>query len=148
MTPRIGHVHLKVRDLERAVTFYQDLLDFQVTERVGKQYAFLSGGEMHHEIALQAVGPNAPAPAPQGVGLYHTAFELPDRVQFAEAVRRLQEHSIPYAAVDHGISWALYLNDPDGNGVEIYLDRRHTPEGTGRWAGNTFPLTDANIFAK
>lgn len=141
---RIGHAHLKVRDLERSIEFYRRFLGLEVTERTGP-FVFLTGGAVHHELALQAVGPRAPSPPAAGVGLYHVAFEVSDRRAFAEAFHALAAAGVPLAAVDHGISWALYFADPDGNGLEIYLDVRGTPEGTRQWNGRTLPLDAQRI---
>jgi len=137
---RIGHVHLKVRDLERSVDFYRRTLGLEVTERAGHGFAFLSGGDAHHELALQEVGDGAEAAPRRSVGLYHTAWEVADREAFAEAREALAEAGVSAQAVDHGISWALYFRDPDDQGVEIYLDRRDAPDGTERWRGRTRPL--------
>lgn len=139
---RIGHVHLKVRDLERSVAFYRRVLGLEVTERAGSGFAFLSGGDAHHELALQEVGEGAGSPPRRSVGLYHTAWEVPDRETFADAREALSEAGVSARAVDHGISWALYFRDPDGQGVEIYLDRRNAPGGTVRWRGQTRPLSE------
>src|SRR3989304_1734084 len=92
---KLGHTHLKVRDLKRSVDFYTRFFDLQVIEQVGGHYAFLSGGAVHHEIALQQVGAGAPLPTPHGVGLYHVAFEVPDRRAFALAYRALTEAGLP-----------------------------------------------------
>lgn len=137
----LGHVHLKVRDLERAIGFYSRVLGLRVTERVDAHFAFLSGGDAHHEVALQELGPEAAGPDPHGVGLYHVAFEVPDAASLATAYDMLVEAGIPVAAVDHAISWALYFVDPDGNGVEIYLDRRRSPGGDALWHGRSRRLT-------
>lgn len=137
----LGHVHLKVRDLERAIGFYSRVLGLRVTERVDAHFAFLSGGDAHHEVALQELGPEAAGPDPHGVGLYHVAFEVPDAASLATAYDMLVEAGIPVAAVDHAISWALYFADPDGNGVEIYLDRRRSPGGDALWHGRSRRLT-------
>lgn len=145
--PRIGHVHLKVRDLAQSEAFYQQFLGMTVRERVGN-LSFLSGGSLHHEIALQALGSNAPVPAPRSVGLYHTAFEVENREAFAEAYRRLQAAQIPVYPVDHRISWALYFDDPDGNGVEVYLDTRNQPGGVDLWHGENLPLTERDILGE
>lgn len=118
----LGHVHLKVRDVERAIEFYTEILGLDVTERVG-QFAFLTFGENHHDVALQGLGPDAPGPS-QGIGLYHAAFEVEDSAALVATYRRLRERGVAVSPVDHGISKALYFSDPDGNGLEVYLDTR------------------------
>ena len=135
----IGHVHLHVRELDRSVAFYTRLLGLRTTETIARRLAFLSAGERHHDLALQAIGAQAP-PAPHGTpGLYHTAFEAAGAAEFLELWRRVREEEIPHGAVDHGISWALYFDDPDGNGVEIYTDRRAV--GGATWSGRSRVLT-------
>jgi catechol 2,3-dioxygenase len=121
----IGHVHLTVSDLERALTFYRDVLGFDVTARYGRDAVFLSAGGYHHHIGLNTwAGRGAPAPAPGTTGLYHLAILFPDRRTLAATVRRVLEHGVPLeGASDHGVSEAIYLRDPDGNGVELYRDR-------------------------
>lgn len=144
---KIGHAHLKVRNIDRAVAFYTRFFQLEVRERIG-QFAFLSGGDFHHEIALQGLGNAALAPHPYGVGLYHIAFEVPDKVAFAQAYRALLDAGVPVRAVDHvGISWAMYFNDPDGNGLEIYMDTRHEQDTQGLWQGMNRALPDESIFA-
>jgi catechol 2,3-dioxygenase len=122
---RIGHVHLKVADLERAIGFYRDVLGFEVTQRMGRQAAFLSAGGYHHHIGLntwESAGGRAPAPGT--TGLYHVAILYPTRAELGDALRRLMKAGIPLeGAADHGVSEALYLRDPDDNGVELYWDR-------------------------
>jgi catechol 2,3-dioxygenase len=122
---RIGHVHLKVADLERAVAFYRDVLGFQVTQRYGGQAAFLSAGGYHHHIGLNTWDSLGGTPPPEGsTGLYHLAVLYPTRKALADALRKVQDAGIPLdGASDHGVSEALYLRDPDGNGVELYWDR-------------------------
>lgn len=122
---RIGHVHLKVSDLERSLYFYRDLLGFEVTTTYGEQAAFLSAGGYHHHIALNTWHSKGAPPAKrEGVGLYHTAILYPERKDLAQILKRLLEHEYPIlGASDHGVSEAIYLNDPDGNGVELYWDR-------------------------
>src|SRR6185312_8143099 len=104
---KIGHAHLKVRNLQRSIDFYTRFLALHVTEQVADAYVFLTGNSFHHEIALQNVGPDAPHPPAQGTGLYHVAFEVPNKRSFAEAYRTLTEAGVPVAAVDHYISWAM-----------------------------------------
>jgi catechol 2,3-dioxygenase len=122
---QIGHVHLKVADLERALGFYRDILGFEVTQRYGSQAVFLSAGGYHHHIGLNTWESRGGTPPPPGhTGLYHTAILYPNRVELARALKRLLEARYPLSgASDHGVSEALYLNDPDGNGVELYRDR-------------------------
>ncbi|MGH7613643.1 MAG: VOC family protein [Gemmatimonadales bacterium] len=122
---RIGHVHLTVSDLERARAFYHDVLGFEVTSRVGSEAVFLSAGGYHHHIGLNTwAGRGAPRPAQGTTGLYHFAILLPDRQALAATVRRVLEHGIALeGASDHGVSEAIYLRDPDGNGIELYRDR-------------------------
>ncbi|MDP1587793.1 MAG: VOC family protein [Prosthecobacter sp.] len=122
---RIGHVHLKVADLEKALAFYCGVLGFQLTQRYGPQAAFVSAGGYHHHIGLNTWESRGGKPPPPGTtGLYHVAILFPDRASLADALRRLIEHKIPLdGAADHGVSEAIYLQDPDGNGIEIYTDR-------------------------
>jgi catechol 2,3-dioxygenase len=122
---RIGHVHLKVADLDRAIRFYRDVLGFEVTQRLGDNAAFLSAGGYHHHIGLNTwESERGPWPAAGTTGLYHLAILYPRRAELAAALRRLIEARIPLeGASDHGVSEALYLRDPDGNGVELYWDR-------------------------
>ncbi len=132
---RIGHVHLKIRDLNRSITFYQNYLGLNVTEQVGDNMAFLSGTSMHHEIALQQLGVKAVTPGRFDVGLYHVAFEVPDRETFMEIYNKLREDGIAVYPIDHRISWAMYFSDPDGNGIEVYLDTRNDHDGEQLWEG-------------
>lgn len=122
---RIGHVHLKVADLERSLAFYRDLLGFQVTMMYGSQAAFISAGGYHHHIGLNTwLSEGAPPAARNGVGLFHTAILYPTRKDLAIIYDRLRKASYPFTgASDHGVSEALYLDDPDGNGVELYWDK-------------------------
>ncbi|WP_439573439.1 VOC family protein [Phreatobacter sp.] len=122
---RIGHVHLKVADLDRALGFYRDVLGFQVTQRYGDQAVFLSAGGYHHHIGLNTWESRGGSPPPPGTtGLFHVALLYPDRPALADALRRLVEAGLALdGASDHGVSEALYLTDPDGNGVELYWDR-------------------------
>ena len=121
----VGHVHLKVSDLERAIRFYSEVLGFELMQRMGSQAAFLSAGGYHHHVGLNTwESAGGPPPAPGTTGLFHVAFRYPDRAALAVAYRRLIEHGVPLdGASDHGVSEALYLRDPDGNGIELYWDR-------------------------
>ena len=142
---RIGHVHLKVADLERAIGFYRDVLGFELTQRFGRQAAFLSAGGYHHHIGLNTWESLGGSPPPRGAtGLYHLAILYPERAELADALRRLIAAGIPLdGASDHGVSEALYLRDPDGNGVELYWDRPRDEwpqDGSGGLAMFTRPL--------
>ena len=122
---RIGHVHLKVSDLERALGFYRDLLGFEVMQYYGDNAAFISAGGYHHHIGLNTWHSKNAGPAPiNTAGLYHTAILFPTRKDLAIALKRLIEANYPLTgASDHGVSEAIYLNDPDRNGVELYWDK-------------------------
>ena len=122
---RIGHVHLKVADLERSLDFYCGLLGFELTTRYGADAAFISAGGYHHHIGLNVwYSKGAPAATKKGVGLFHTAILYPQRRDLAIMYKRLLDATYPLSgAADHGVSEALYLDDPDGNGVELYWDR-------------------------
>ena len=140
---RIGHIHLKVSDLDRSISFYRGLLGFKVTMMYGDQAAFLSAGGYHHHIGLNTWHSlNSPPASRSGVGLYHTAFLYPTRKDLAIIFDRLRGAGYPLTgASDHGVSEALYLNDPDGNGVELYWDR--PPE---QWPRN--PDGSLTMFTK
>ena len=121
----MGHVHLKVADLERALRFYRDVLGFELTQRFGDSAAFVSAGGYHHHIGLNTWESQGGAAPPAGTtGLYHLAIVYPTRAALGDALQRLMRAGIPLdGAADHGVSEALYLHDPDGNGVELYWDR-------------------------
>ena len=122
---RIGHVHLKVANLARSLEFYCGVLGFELMQRFGDQAAFVSAGGYHHHIGLNTWESAGGSPPPPGTtGLYHVAILYPDRRALAEALQRLIDHDVPLeGASDHGVSEALYLRDPDGNGLELYRDR-------------------------
>lgn len=122
---RIGHVHLRVADLERALGFYRDVLGFELTQRYGSQAAFVSAGGYHHHIGLNTWESRGGSPPPRGTtGLYHVAILYPTRAALADALRRVVAAGIEIeGASDHGVSEAIYLRDPDGNGIELYRDR-------------------------
>lgn len=148
---RIGHVHLKVSDLERSIWFYTELLGFKVTSRYGEEAVFLSAGGYHHHIGLNTWesrgGPLAPA---FSTGLYHFAVLLPDRTELARALRRLLENRWPVdGASDHGVSESIYLRDPDGIGIELYADRppAQWPRTDGEIEMDTKPLDMRRLLA-
>ena len=120
----IGHVHLKVSDLDRAIAFYRDVLGFELQQRMGDEAAFLSAGGYHHHIGLNTwESKGGSRPPPGTTGLYHVAIRFPDRAALARALKRVVQAGIPIGASDHGVSEAIYFEDPDGNGIEIYRDR-------------------------
>jgi len=134
---RIGHVHLKVSNLQRALDFYCGVLGFELTQRYGTEAAFVSAGGYHHHIGLNTWESLGGSPPPPGsTGLYHLAILYPTRAALADALRRLIAAGVPLeGASDHGVSEALYLRDPDGNGIELYRDRPR----------NEWPLRDGNL---
>jgi catechol 2,3-dioxygenase len=140
---RIGHVHLKVADLERALGFYCGVLGFEITQRYGTQAAFVSAGGYHHHIGLNTWESLGGSPPPPGTtGLYHTAIVYPTRKALADALRRVMRAGIALdGASDHGVSEALYLHDPDNNGVELYWDRP-------REAWPRTPAGEVNMFTR
>ena len=150
---RIGHVHLKVADLDRALAFYCGVLGFEITQRFGTQAAFISAGGYHHHIGLNTwESRGGSPPAPGTTGLYHTAILYPDRATLADALHRLLTAGIAIdGASDHGVSEAIYLRDPDQNGVELYRDRPQsewprTPKG--ELAMSTHPLDLEKLLAE
>lgn len=143
---KLGHVHIKVRNLQRSVDFYTGLFGLELTEQVADRFAFLTGSDMHHTLALQALNEEAPSPDPASVGLFHIAFEVPGKKAFAESYRKLQDEGIEAFTIDHIISWAMYFDDPDGNGLEIYVDTRRHEGGSKSWKGNNRPLTGKQIL--
>ena len=122
---KIGHIHLKVSNIDKALSFYCDLLGFQVIQRVGDQAAFISAGGYHHHIGLNTWESKDGTPPPNGhTGLYHTAILFPNRLELAKTLKKLMDEEYPLqGAADHGVSEAIYLADPDGNGVELCADK-------------------------
>lgn len=150
---QVGHVHLKVANLERALDFYQNVLGFKVTQRIGNSAAFLSAGGYHHHIGLNTWESRDGEPAAPGTtGLYHLALLYPDRAALGDALKRLLKAGIQLdGAADHGVSEALYLRDPDGNGVELYRDRPKNEwprDAHGELAMYTRPLHLESLLAE
>lgn len=144
-TARIGHVHLKVSDLERSIAFYRDVIGMELQLRYGDQAAFLSFDGYHHHLGLNTWhSAGGPRPAPDATGLYHTAFLFPDRVALARALHRVIAAGVALdGAADHGVSEAVYLSDPDGNGIELYRDR--APEDWPRDASGQLQMGNARL---
>ena len=141
----IGHVHLRVSDLDRSIAFYSDILGFELTQRYGNGAAFLGAGGYHHHIGLNTWESLGATPPPTGhTGLYHSAFLYPDRQALAEVLKRVVDAGIPLdGAADHGVSEAIYLRDPDQNGVEIYVDKPR--EDWPRTADGTLAMVNARL---
>jgi catechol 2,3-dioxygenase len=141
----VGHVHLKVSDLERSVAFYRDVLGFDLTQRYGAQAAFMSAGTYHHHLGLNTWESRGGAPAGRGhPGLYHVAFLYPDRAALGQALVSVKDAGVAITgAADHGVSEAIYFDDPDGNGIEIYRDR--APEDWPRDANGDLQMVNAPL---
>jgi catechol 2,3-dioxygenase len=150
----IGHVHLKVADIDRALDFYCGVLGFELQQRMGDEAAFVSAGGYHHHIGLNTWHSRGGTPPPPGTtGLFHLAIRYPTRRSLADAVRRLAEAGVPISgASDHGVSEAIYLSDPDGNGIELYWDRPREdwprPAGEEGVAMGTNPLDLPGLLAE
>ena len=150
---KIGHVHLKVSDIDRAEKFYSDVLGFELQTRYGREASFLSAGGYHHHIGLNVwQSKGAPPPPTRSTGLFHFAILYPNRKELAKALKRVLEKGVPLdGASDHGVSEALYLRDPDGNGIELYVDRDpsewpHNADGT--LGMTTLPLDVEDLLAE
>ncbi|RDC71521.1 glyoxalase [Rhodovulum sp. 12E13] len=151
--PVLGHVHLRVSDLECSIAFYRDVIGLEVTQLYGAEAAFLASGGYHHHLGLNTWASRGAAPGPKGhPGLFHTAFLYPDRPSLGAATRRVLDAGVALTgAADHGVSEAVYFDDPDGNGVELYRDR--APEdwprdAQGRLAISNEPLDVAALLAE
>lgn len=150
---RIGHVHLRVADLDRAVAFYENVMGLELMQKYGDQAAFMSAGGYHHHVGLNTWGSKDGTPPPPGhTGLFHLALLYPDRAALAAALKRVVEAGVEIeGASDHGVSEAIYFTDPDGNGIEIYRDRDPTDwprDADGRIAMYTRPLDLRALLAE
>lgn len=149
----VGHVHLQVRELERSLHFYRDLLGFEVTQRIGDSAAFLSDGGYHHHIGLNTwAGPDIGPASSRHAGLYHVAFVYPSRKALAQALQRIIEARYPVTgAADHGTTESIYLKDPDGIGIELYVDRPKSEwkvDHDGQFEMVTEPLDTQRLLAE
>ncbi len=144
---KIGHLRFNVRDVERTIQFYTRHLKMTLTERVGDDYAFLSCGDAHHEIALMKVKGTGPSPSPESPGFEHLAFELPNKRAFAEVFTALSDDGLKVTPIDNGISWAMYFADPEGNRIELFCDNRAAPGGRTKWGGISDDLDEELIKA-
>ena len=144
---RLGHAHLTVHELDRAIAFYTRFFDLRLIERVGDGYAVLGGDGVHPELSLQAAGAVARIPHSYASALYHVGFELPDGAALAAAYTALTDAAIEVEAVDHRVSWSLYFRDPDGNGLALYWDRRGEPDSAHAWCGHNLALPAEKLLA-
>ena len=135
---KLGHVHIKVKDIEASKVYFTGVLGMHVVEEIRGQFAFLSFSTAHHDLALQQS--SQLSDSLDNSVLYHIAFEVPDIESLAKVKSRLESNGYSVSPVDHGISWALYTKDPDGNGIEIYMDRRSSKGGVKLWHGRSKPL--------
>jgi len=143
---QISGVHLKVRDLDRSISFYNRFLGLRLVERVGRIYAFLSNTEAHFNVALQNVGSTADQPSEDAVGLYRVQFQVPDQISFARVFKKITTAGIPVSVIDHMVSWAMHFQDPDGNGLEIIWDTRHLPGKSDFWQGRDLLIDSEKIL--
>jgi phospholipase/carboxylesterase len=143
----LGHVQLKVRNLERAIRFYVRYLGLHLVERTGNVYAFLAANGSHHELALQNIGAGGHIPPAESVGMAVLGFQVADLATFAAVYKHLIASNIPVTATDHQVRWAIYFKDPDGNDIEVYADVRHLPGKSDLWQGRDLPLEPEKILA-
>jgi phospholipase/carboxylesterase len=143
----LGHVQLKVRNLERAIRFYVRFLGLHLVERTGNAYAFLAANGSHHELALQNIGASGHLPDADSVGMAVLGFQVADQRVFAQVYKQLIIANVPVTTTDHQVRWAIYFKDPDGNDIEVYCDTRHLPGKADLWQGRDLPLEAERIFA-
>lgn len=142
----LGHVELRVRDLDRSITFYKRFLGLKLTERIGKVYAFLSGSYHHHDLALQSVGLDAIDLPPDSIGTVNVAFEATNQIDFAKIYKNLIDAKVQVRTADHHISWSIYFLDPDGHEIEVYYDTRDQTGRSDLWQGRDLPLSGDRIL--
>ena len=143
---KLGHAHLLVRNIEISTEFYTSVLGLRVTECEPNRWVFLTSGELHHELAMSQLGMGAPGPEEGRVGLFHLAFDVESKVEFAKIVNLLLERGIDVDPVDHRIGWGAYFSDPDGNRLEVYCDTRGEPDGAPLWEGKNRPLKKERVL--
>jgi len=143
---KLGHAHLLVRDVKRSTEFYTSVLGLRVTEHEPDRWTFLTSGDLHHELALSQLGMDAPGPEEGRVGLFHLAFDVDTKAEFATIVQRLLERNVEVHPVDHRIGWGAYFADPDGNGLEVYCDTRNESDGAPLWEGQNRPLPTETVL--
>ncbi len=142
---RLGHVHLKVRELSSSLPFYTEILGLNLTERVGR-FAFLALGEEHHSLALEEMGQAAAPSSQRALGVEHIAFEAPDRKAFNAMQNLLRAAKLPFLSSNNGTNWALDFRDPDGHEIQVYVDRRHSPGGAKLWRGRWYGPLKTEAF--
>lgn len=143
----LGHIQLKVRDLDRSIAFYKRFLGLRITERLGRGFAFLSSSHHHHDLALQSIGPEALDAPPESIGMVNLAFEVVDQKSLAEIYKNLIDSGIEVRTSDQFISWSIYFYDPDGNEIEVYCDTRDLQGRSDLWQGRNSPLDSKTILA-
>lgn len=143
---RLGHLTIYVKDLDVSVPFFEQHFQLRVTERIGQQFVFMSADHLHHQLALQAYPPEQSAVAIPQQAQCHLGFEVADKATLATTYLKLVKSGVQVYPVDHGISWALYFNDPDGHGLELYVDTREELDGSKLWKGINKPLYEHQIL--
>jgi catechol 2,3-dioxygenase len=139
---RLGHVHIKVRSLDRSIAFYGSMLNLRLTERAGR-FAFLALGQEHHSIALEEIGSWTEQPSRRAVGVAHIAFDAADLETYHDMQQKLRQAMIPFISSNNGTSWTMQFKDPDGTEIQISLDRRQTPGGSKLWRGRWYGALSA-----
>jgi len=143
---QLGHLHIYVKDLDVSVPFFKQHFQLRVTERIGRQIVFMSADHLHHQLVLQAYSPEQSTAAIPQHAQCHIGFEVADKATFATSYHNLVKSGVQVYPIDHGISWALYFNDPDGHGLELYVDTREEIDGSKLWKGINKPLYEHQVL--